>query len=84
MAIVIQGDLVMQCRNFRKTFRFWLFSDKLLYGEETFSAVREGMYRVNHEILLSRCNVTTRDDAENDEFALRVQSPAKSFVLYFK
>jgi len=81
---ILQGDLVRQCRNFRKTFRFWLFSDKLLYGEEEFSAIREGMYRVNHEIPLSRCNITTRNDIENNEFALRVQSPAKSFVLYFK
>ena len=72
-----------QCRNIRKNFRFWLFSDKLLYGEDAFSAVREGLYKLNREIHLSECTIASRDFLDENEFAIRVKSPAKSFFVYF-
>eukprot|EP00602_Paraphysomonas_sp_CaronLab_P000051 CAMPEP_0185028450 /NCGR_PEP_ID=MMETSP1103-20130426/14168_1 /TAXON_ID=36769 /ORGANISM="Paraphysomonas bandaiensis, Strain Caron Lab Isolate" /LENGTH=652 /DNA_ID=CAMNT_0027562875 /DNA_START=12 /DNA_END=1970 /DNA_ORIENTATION=+ len=74
---VRQGDLMKQCRRGRKEFRFWVFSDKLLYGEST----GLGTYRPSRDILLTQLRVTAVD--ENGEFAMRIESPAKSFYVWF-
>jgi len=75
-----QDDLFRQCRRGRKSFRFWLFNDKLLYGEPSKPIL--GKFNLNRDIPLSDCKVSSID--ENDEFVMRFESPSKSFIVWFQ
>lgn len=75
-----QDDLFRQCRRGRKSFRFWLFNDKMLYGEASRPYIL-GKYNLNREIPLSKCVVSR--EQENDEFVMRIESPFKSFIVWF-
>ena len=76
-----QDDLFRQCRRGRKIFRFWLFNDKLLYGEAS-TPIILGKFNLNRDIPLMQCHVSCEE--ENGEFVMRIQSPAKSFIVWFK
>ena len=79
--MIKQEDLSRQCRRGRKSFRFWLFNDKLLYGEASTPIVL-GKFNLNRDIALTHCHVSS--EQEGPEFVMRVQSPAKSFIVWFK
>eukprot|EP01039_Chlorochromonas_danica_P007393 gene7393-8178_t len=73
-----EGPLLKQCRKRYKEFQFWLFSDRLLYGEKT----PLGTYALNRQINLSKCKLTLL--GENDperQIAFIIESPAKSFKI---
>jgi hypothetical protein len=76
-----QDDLIRQCRRGRKSFRFWLFNDKLLYGEASAPLIL-GKFNLNREIGLTQCRVSS--ETENKEYVMRIQSPAKSFIVWFR
>ena len=76
-----QDDLFRQCRRGRKQFRFWLFNDKLLYGEASTPYIL-GKFNLNRDLPLNQCQVSKEE--ENSEFVMRIQSPAKSFLVWFK
>lgn len=62
-----------------KEFHFWLFSDKLLYGQKL-PLVGEN-YMLNREIPLSKCFVKLFDSVYDKNVTFMVQSPAKSFIV---
>ena len=68
-----------------KEFMFWLFSDKLLYGE-VLPGMTGNSYNLNRTIVLHECCI--KDEAkgvkERAECAFTVESPAKSFVIWAK
>lgn len=76
-----QDDLYRQCRRGRKSFRFWLFNDKMLYGEASAPLIL-GKFNLNREIGLHQCHVSS--ETENSEYVMRIQSPAKSFIVWFQ
>ena len=71
---------------------FWLFNDIMLYGDQKL----DGSYKVNREIKLLKCQVSSPSDEEleaaskvgdeNSEFSLScmisIESDQKSFVAY--
>jgi hypothetical protein len=69
---------VISRRRGRKEFRFWLFNDKILYGEGT----GLGTYRPSREILLTQSRVTAA--TVGGEPVMRIESPAKSFDVWMK
>lgn len=71
---LLGATLLKQCRRGFKEFRFWLFSDQLLYGEKN----PIGKYFLNRKILLSKCFISNAKDNVN---SFLIQSPAKSFVV---
>eukprot|EP01035_Chromulina_nebulosa_P019391 gene19391-25260_t len=75
-----EGNLQKQCRRGRKEFKYWLFSDKLLYGELN----GLGSYRVNRQILFTEMRITSTDTVENHERSFLIESKAKSFVTWAK
>lgn len=80
------GNLQRQCRRQIKEFMFWLFSDKLLYGEPL-GGMGVETFNLNRVISLMECRVT--NDAvlpmvELLDRAFTIQSPAKSFVVIAK
>lgn len=70
-----------------KEFEFWLFSDKLLYGELIPGL---GSYWLHREIQLVASRFTDAELAksantiERAESAIVVESPAKSFIIWAK
>jgi FYVE/RhoGEF/PH domain-containing protein 5/6 len=76
-----QNDLMRQCRRGRKSFRFWLFNDLLLYGEASKPLIL-GKYNLNRDIPLNQCNVSSEDEGE--EYVMTVESPSKSFIVWFQ
>ena len=85
--LVRECTLHKQCRKAIKPFRFWLFSDKIIYGEELVS-IRRGTqasrYSLHREIDLvtSRISPVTSGNIANHERALRIECPAKSFIVF--
>lgn len=80
-----EGEMERQCRRAKKTFKFWLFNDKLLYGEEVTTVVAQtSMYSLNREIDLIECRVSHVTSGEDVERAFQIQSPAKSFKVRYK
>ena len=76
---VREGDLLRQCRRGTKYFRFWLFNDKLLYGE----ANGFGMWTLNRQIDLTQCRVVeVLAGIENVDTAFQIESPTKSFIIW--
>ncbi len=70
--------IIFQFRRGIKPFRFWLFNDKLLYGEDN----GFGLYRLSREILLTQCRVVDANNVENNDRAFQIESPAKSFIVW--
>jgi hypothetical protein len=70
-----EGNLMKQCRRGLKEFRYWLFTDKLIYGEPT----GLGSYRVNREILFLEMRIFTKEDN-----CFVIESKEKSFITYAK
>jgi hypothetical protein len=72
-------------RNYRRKvqeFQFWLFSDKLVYGEMLPGL---GSYNIHREIELFACRIGEAGDlVERANCAFTVESPAKSFILWAK
>ncbi len=71
-------------RNKTKDFKFWLFSDKLLYGDIFVPEELGGIYRLNHAISLSHCKMGTirEGEVQDMERAFKVESPGKSFIVW--
>lgn len=76
-----EGMLHRQCRREVKEFKFWLFSDMLMYGE----AFGIG-FRVKRTIELVKSHVGNNNlqGVENSERAFLFQSDKKSFVVWAK
>jgi hypothetical protein len=76
-----EGLLLRQCRRKDKGFQFWLFNDQLLYGEMT----PIGYYTLNHQIPLSRCQISHLDINDVDyKTSFIIHSPVKSFKVKTK
>jgi len=72
---VMEGDLVKKCQSGKSvTYRFFLFSDQLVYTHRAFS----GEFKVHRQLLLSvlRC-----EDIEDNATAFRILHPLKSFAV---
>jgi hypothetical protein len=76
-----KGDLLRQCRREAKPFTFWLFTDKLLYGD---TDPLSGMVNLHREINLIQCRVSAARAVENLDSAFTVESPSKSFIVWGK
>eukprot|EP01034_Spumella_vulgaris_P022072 gene22072-28167_t len=76
------APLLRQCRRGLKEFHFWLFSDKLLYGQAVPFA--KDIFILNREIPLSRCFVKLFDSLYDSDRTFMVESPAKSFIVRTK
>lgn len=73
-----EGDLTKVCRRTDKVFRFWLFSDYLVYGQR----IAGGMYKWNRAIDMSVCRVKSRGDNGSDESrSFEIYGAEKSFVV---
>ena len=84
-ALVQEGFLVKRCRKEDKTFYFWLFSDKIMYGvPTTYMGIGRQEYQVNREINLMTIRIGTKFDAsiDNRERAIMIECPEKSFVVW--
>jgi len=85
-----EGILHRQCRRVVKPFKFWLFSDLFIYGEQISlsSAVADAIgtlptFNINRTINLNACKILSATDSyANYENAFIVQSPQKSFVVW--
>mmetsp|Transcript_55340 Transcript_55340/g.152351 ORF Transcript_55340/g.152351 Transcript_55340/m.152351 type:complete len:156 (+) Transcript_55340:336-803(+) len=72
---VMEGDLVKKCQSGKSvSYRFFLFSDQLVYTHRAFS----GEYKVHKQLLLSvlRC-----EDIDDNPTAFRILHPLKSFAV---
>ena len=90
---LLEGMLMRQCRRKNKEFKFWLFSDMLIYGESLVATmVLEeigsliGKYRINRTFPLDQCRIipTSYDSCVNSELAFIIESPKKSFIVWGK
>lgn len=70
-----EGDLIKVCRKSNKTFRFWLFSDYVMYGAKY---VGTDKFEFHRSIKLDETVVKQGGEGEN---SLMVSSKEKSFVL---
>jgi len=71
-----EGDLVKKCQSGKfVTYRFFLFSDQLLYTHRTYS----GDYNVHKQLKLSEMRANPIDDDENRTF--HISHPSKSFEV---
>jgi RhoGEF domain/FYVE zinc finger len=50
-----EATLHRQCRRGIKEFRFWLFTDRLLYGDKVSVMVGPNMYKLNRDVSLYEC-----------------------------
>ena len=73
-----EGDLVKVCRKKNKTFRFWLFSDELMYGAKYPGTTQ---FEFHRHIPLSSCSVTNYQGKGESETGLQINSSEKSFVV---
>lgn len=76
-----EGDLIKVCRKTNQLYRFWLFSDAIIYGKYYNSTRKYKLHRVIE--LTSICNVqpySMRNGTER-QFALIINSLEKSFIL---
>ena len=73
--------ILITCRRGVKEFQFWLFTDKIVYGEMLPGI---GKYNVNREILLTACRIGDSPKVERANCAFIIESPAKSFVVWTK
>ena len=92
--LVQEGTLNKQCRKAVKPFHFWLFTDKLVYGEALNTMnininmpgmnLRNKEYTIHREIDLvgSRIRASKDPNIANRQRALLVECPAKSFVVW--
>lgn len=84
--LVYEGIMKKQCRKAVKTYYFWLFSDKLLYGEPTGQLIGMGKkeYKLHRDIDLvtSRIAPSQNKNVRERERALLIECPAKSFVVW--
>jgi len=72
-----EGDLVKKCRSGKSvTYRFFLFSDQLIYAHRTFT----GEYRVHNQLVLSIMKVNNGEDRRGCSF--HIHHPQKSFVVF--
>jgi len=80
-----EGLLRRQTRRAAKDFYFWLFSDKLLYGELVPGS--SGLYSLHRDISLMQSRIgpvppSLSTSCEEEERAFMVQSPQKSFIVW--
>jgi len=84
--LIHEGVLKKQCRKAVKTYTFWLFSDKLLYGEATGQIVGLGKkeYKLHRviDLVSSRIAASTDKKVKDRERALLIECPAKSFIVW--
>jgi hypothetical protein len=77
-----ESDLVKICRSGRKvTYRFFLFSDMLLYGHLPFSS---DQWKVHEQLLLSMLRISEDEAASGkslDDCSFSILHPKKSFVV---
>ena len=72
-----EGDLKKVCRKANKKFRFWLFSDMLIYGAENIGG---NTFTFNRALQLTSCSVKKASDPSL-QYAIEVLSTEKSFVI---
>jgi hypothetical protein len=76
------------CRRAAKLFQFWLFSDRLLYGERkriSKAGLSGDSYILHRDIRLVDCTIV--DDSEifkKREFGFAIVTPVKTLVLWAK
>lgn len=71
-----EGDLKKVCRKKNKTFRFWLFSDYIIYG----GALGGEKFSFNRALELHKCKVS-RHTTSDVKHALEIFGAEKSFVV---
>ena len=75
---IYEGDLTKVCRKADKVFRFWLFSDYLVYA----TAVGGGMYKWNRALDIAYCRVKRRGGMGTEESrSFEIYGLEKSFVV---
>lgn len=79
-----ESEMMRQCRRGKKKFKFWLFSDKILYGEENTTVVQQSkVYSLHREILLIACRVSNVvRECDDIDRAFMLESPSKSFIVW--
>ena len=79
-----ESEMMRQCRRGKKKFKFWLFSDKILYGEENTTVVQQSkVYSLHREILLIACRVSNVvQECDDIDRAFMLESPSKSFIVW--
>lgn len=74
-----EGDMKKVCRNKNKTYRFWLFNDQLIYGEQ--HSGNSNKFTFRRAIDLRTCSFEAHDDGDSHHHAIEVLSTEKSFIL---
>ena len=65
--LIKEAVLQRQCRRGVKEFHFWLFSDKLLYGDRVSSLSSAPSYSLNRDISLLSCRVRSLQEEKRGE-----------------
>jgi len=81
--LIKSGMLNRQTRSKIRPFFFWLFTDKLVYGDEVPGL--EGNYIVHRDLPLDACRASVpppRLECANRERALFIESSQKSFIVW--
>ena len=81
MVAFLMHVIILIYRRDVKEFHFWLFNDKLLYGEPIPGL---GTYWLHREIKLVECRISAATNINRADVAFVVESPAKSFVVFTK
>jgi hypothetical protein len=83
--LIQEGPLLKQCRKANKLFHYWLFSDKMIYGEASTNILAgRNEYVLNRDIALfsSRINSEFDTSVKDRERAIMLECSEKSFVMW--
>jgi hypothetical protein len=81
--LIRSGTLLRQTRSGSKPFVFWLFSDKLLYGDRAKNLFGTEKYYLHRDLNVSECFIQEpAEDTENRACAIFIESPNKSFIVW--
>ena len=81
--LLLEGPLMRQTRKSVREFQFWLFSDKLLYGEALPGT--DGIFMLHRDIDLTSCRAAIpppRHTCPDIERAIYIESSQKSFIAW--
>lgn len=73
-----EGDLTKKCRSRNQLYRFFLFSDQLLYADKSLS----GYWNPHNSLRLKLTRIADVPDSVLHKHAFQIHNPEKSFIVY--
>jgi hypothetical protein len=86
--LIKEGVLKKQCRKAVKPFYFWLFTDKIVYGEKSGMANSASGRYVFHRMIdlvssrISKLSAKNHEHVANIDQGFLIECPAKSFIVW--